>query len=330
MSLATATTPDFLDRFESHLHKTLCDPRHDARKPHVLLDASRHLAFASAAKRMRPLLVDHFGAAVDLRASHRLSIATAAELIHSASLLHDDVIDEGTERRDQPTANAQWTNSVAVLGGDLLLCIALEQLYELPRSVTKTAVDLVAQMTRSAMREVHARRQRQWDIDDWEAIATGKTGALLGWCGSSPAIAVNRPSLAQRLADCGHRLGLAFQITDDVLDLMGRETGKDRYADLRHANPSFPIALARSKSTAVRAHTNEIWATDGASDQALEQAAAAIVESGAISAAWKRIEKHLDIAMESLGTFADKPGGHHIARWADQLRSIARNTMEDS
>ena len=330
MSLATATTPDFFARFESRLKETLCDPRHDARKPHVLLDASRHLAFASAAKRMRPLLVDHFGAAVELGENHRLSIATAAELIHSASLLHDDVIDEGTERRGQSTANAQWSNSVAVLGGDLLLCIALEQLYELPRPVTRTAVDLVAEMTRSAMREVQARHQPHWDIADWEAIAAGKTGALLGWCGAAPAITANRPTIADSFSNCGHHLGLAFQITDDVLDLVGQQTGKDRYADLRNANPSFPIALVRTESKSIRDQIDRLWAIDETNDEALERLAATIVEFGALEVAWERIEKHLDIAMESLGAFASGPGGRHIARWADQLRSIARKTMEDS
>lgn len=328
MSVAASTTPDFIDRFESHLKRTLHDPHHDKRKPPVLMVASRHLAFAGAAKRMRPLLVDHFGASVELADRHRLAIATSAELIHTASLLHDDVIDEGAERRGKATANAQWDNSVAVLSGDLVLCIALEQLYELPRPVTRAAVDLVADMTRGAMLEVQARKSRDWDLDDWSTIADGKTGALLAWCGTAPAIACAKPELATRFADCGHHLGLAFQITDDLLDLIGGQTGKDPFADLKNANPSFPIALSRTQNDKALAAIDELWSSPTAADDALEQVANLIIDSGVPVQTLRQIEEHLDRALESLGEFADGPGGRHIADWAAQLRLMATSSVE--
>ncbi len=327
---APVPTSNFLDRFESRLRASLTDPGHAEREPRVLLEASEHLAFAGAAKRMRPMLVDHFGAAVGLDGQVRLAVATAAELIHTASLLHDDVIDEGTERRGRPTANVQWDNSVAVLGGDLLLCIALEQLYDLPRPVTRTAVDLVAEMTRAAMLEVQARRERNWDLGEWETIAVGKTGSLLAWCGTASAIAAGRSELAERLAGCGRHLGLAFQLTDDILDLVGEKTGKDRFADLRNANPSFPVAFVRSHDGELRAALDELWATPTANDDDLDTMAAAIVDSGAPDETLRRVEAHLDEALSSLGEFADRPGGEHVAAWADQLRNIARHSLENS
>ncbi len=317
---------DFLQRFESHLRAALGDPRHAEREPAVLLEASNHLATAGSAKRMRPLLVNHFGAAVDLHPLYRLCIATAAELIHTASLLHDDVIDEGTERRGRPTANARWNNSVAVLSGDLVLCIALEQLYELPRTVTTSAVELVAEMTRSAMLEVQARRARRWDLDDWHAIARGKTGALLAWCGRAPALAKNESDLARSFADCGHHLGLAFQITDDLIDVMSTDTGKNRFADLRQANPSFLIAAARQRDDQLCRDIDAWWDGDGEADE-LHRLARAVASSEAPRVAVNAVDDHLAAALDALGEFANHPNGRQIVGWVEQLRSIAHGAL---
>ena len=329
MSVSTSPTPKFIDLFESRLHSLLEGTPAEQRGSKLLLEASRHLATAGAAKRMRPLLVDHFGEAVDLPSGVRLAIATAAELIHTASLLHDDVVDNGTERRGRPTVNAQWYNSVAVLGGDLLLCFSLEQLSELPRPVTATAVELVAEMTRAAMEEVQVRRARRWALDDWKRVAHGKTGALLGWCGTAPALCVDQPVLAKRFAQCGHHLGLAFQLTDDLCELLGLQRGKDAYADLRNANPSYPVALARSNSPHIRSALDEMWDQGLASDAQLQQMAARIIDSGAANMTLERIEDHIDNALQALGDFAERPGGAHIAQWANQLRQMASEATEE-
>ena len=330
MTAFPSPTPDFLSRFESQLESSLDDPRHSDREPRVLLEASRHLAFAGAAKRMRPLLVDYFGAALDIPDHHRLAIATAAELIHTASLLHDDVVDEGTHRRGRPTANHQWNNSVAVLGGDLLLCIALEQLYDLPRQVTVDAVTLVAEMTRAAMLEVEARTSGGWSLAEWEVIADGKTGSLLSWCGVAPAISAGLPEQARRFGQCGRHLGLAFQITDDLLDLIGESAriGKNRFADLHNKNPSYPVALARSRSLPLRTALDELWSKEIVTTQELEPIAAWIIELGVPALTLERIESHLDLALEALGEFSTTAGGAHIAGWAEQLRAMARNSLE--
>lgn len=329
MSVSTSPTPQFIDLFESRLNSLLEGTPQEQRGSKLLLEASRHLATAGAAKRMRPLLVDHFGAALDLPTPHRLAIATCAELVHTASLLHDDVVDNGTERRGRPTVNAQWYNSVAVLGGDLLLCFALQQLANLPRQVSATAVELVAEMTRAAMEEVQLRQARRWDLDDWRHVAHGKTGALLGWCGTAPALAMGNAELAQRFAECGHHLGLAFQITDDLCELLGLSRGKDPYADLRNANPSYPIALARSETPAIRRKLDEMWDQRVSSPDRLAQMASLIIDSGAAAQTYATIEEHIEKALAALGDFANRPGGAHIAQWANQLRQMANEATEE-
>lgn len=328
----TAAKPlasDFLSRFERQLHLAFEDPRHVGKQPEVLLEACRHVSFAGG-KRMRPLLVDHFGAALSLDDDARIRLAITAELIHTASLLHDDVVDEGTTRRGKPTANARWNNSVAVLGGDLMLCIALEQLEDYPREVTFEAVTLVAEMTRAAMREVDARQDSTWTLPEWEAIAHGKTGALLAFCGTASARVAGRTELIERLGQCGHHLGLAFQITDDLIDVVGHpvDIGKDRLADLRNKNPSFPIALARSSNEDFRRALDELWQRDDLSEDDVQRFGAWIVELGCADKTLATVEEHLDQAMDALGPFAHGPGGEHIAEWAAQLRAQARWSLE--
>ncbi len=330
MTAFASPTPGFLSLFEEHLQEVLGDQEMEKnRDPRVLVEACRHLSWARGAKRMRPLLVDYFGASLGVDDQVRLKIATTAELVHTASLLHDDVVDEGKTRRGQETVNARWNNSVAVLGGDLMLCVALEQLYELPREITRSAVDLVAEMTRAAMWEVEAREKKGWTLAEWERIADGKTGALLAWCGRAPALAMGEAELAEAFGTCGRSLGLAFQLTDDLIDLMSpvAKSGKNRYADLKTGNPSFPVALARSESLSVRSALDEMWSVGVSSEEELEKIAGVIRELTVPATTLERIEGHLDEALEALGPFADRPGGVHIAGWAAQLREMARRTL---
>ena len=330
MTAFASPTPGFLSLFADHLQSVLGDTARETKGPEVLIQACQHLGWAQGAKRMRPLLVDYFGAALGLDDQVRLYIATTAELVHTASLLHDDVVDEGTQRRGQPTVNARWNNSVAVLGGDLMLCIALEQLYGLRRAITRTAVDLVAEMTRAAMWEVEARTRGGWGMREWERVADGKTGALLAWCGEAPALAAGKDELVKPFGTCGRSLGYAFQLTDDLIDLMSprEESGKNRWADLRTGNPSFPVALARTKSVTLRGELDRMWERGVDSDEELGEMALKIRALGVPEETLERIEGHLDEGLEALGPFASRPGGAHIAGWAEQLRGMARQVLE--
>ncbi|TVQ90726.1 MAG: polyprenyl synthetase family protein [Deltaproteobacteria bacterium] len=323
-------TPDFLTEFERAIAQALDDPRHREQGPEILLRAARYVSLGTSAKRLRPLLVDHFGQAVGLDPQRRLAIAVCAELVHTASLLHDDVVDAGTERRGRPTVNAQWSNSVAVLGGDLVLCLGLQQLEALPPSVTRAAIELVADMTRGAMLEVQARRARSWDLELWARVARAKTGALLAWCGTAPALTLDRSDLAADLAACGMHLGMAFQITDDLLDLTGGDPSKDPLADLRQANPSFPVALARATHPALCEATDGLWRDPSPDPAKVRELAEALRASGVLPATVVRVEDHLDRAMRALGAFRRREGGEHIARWAELLRGAARGALESA
>ncbi len=325
---ATAAQIGFINAFENHFESVLNDPRHAQAEPRILMEASRHLAFADGAKRMRPMLVNHFGDMVALPLEQRIRLAIATELIHTASLLHDDVVDDGSERRGRPTANARWHNSVAVLSGDLVLCIALEQLEDLPHKITIEAIDLVAEMTRAAMLEVRARRNHQWTLSDWTAVARGKTGALLAWCGAAPALATGQPELARRLHRCGHHLGIAFQLADDLVDLTGIEAGKDPLNDLRQANPSYIVGLAREMDPDLRRRIDAAWqAPTTPDDELLRELAQEIKDLGCPQATVTAIEEHVADAHQALGDL-ENSSTSLIVEWTTQLLTLARRCLE--
>ena len=317
----SADAIEFLTDFETHLEQTLGDARGQFANARLLCDAADHLALADAAKRMRPLLVDHIGRALQLKRSDRLAVAAAAELIHTASLLHDDVVDEADVRRGRPAANVRWGNSVAVLSGDLVLCIAFEQLHRFPRQVVDDAVELVATMTRAALHEIVARRSRDWGVDDWETIAEGKTAALMGWCTATPAIVAGREDIADRMRDCGRQLGLAFQLMDDLTELQGGTD--DEFIDLHTANPSFPVAVARQDDSTVYQQLDALWSAESAADHRLADIADRIVAGAAPDTTIERIDHHLDRATDALGNLAERPGGRRIGHWCDMLRQLA-------
>lgn len=277
---------------------------------------------APAAKRARPQLVFHFGRCVGVDSSQLVHFAVAAELVHTASLLHDDVVDEGTERRNRPTVNERWNDVTAVLAGDALLCSALVELRKSVRPVTDRAVDVVSEMTRSILHEIDSRRRVDVTRRDWEFVAAGKTGALFGWCGAAPALHTGAPEAADRLAECGRRLGIAFQLADDLLDLMPQGSGKDAYADIKNGHISYPLVCAVDEDPSIADHLEVYWnerpKADGA-EWAAPDIAERIRETSAISETRGRIRSEVDRALAALGTYAERPGGEAVADWAQRL-----------
>jgi octaprenyl-diphosphate synthase len=309
----------FVGRVESRLQELTADSGDsEYRGAHILSEASSYLTMAPSAKRARPRLVYHFGRALDRPGDELVALAVAAEFVHTASLLHDDVVDAGSERRDRPTVNVRWNNITAVLSGDALLCAALEQLERMPPAITARAVDVVSEMTRSIMHEVDARRRTDLDWRDWEIVAEGKTGALFGWCGLAAALAADRPELVDRFDTCGRRLGIAFQLADDIKDLIDFDSGKDRFADIRNGNPSYPLIRAIEEDAEIARSLQALWEEDPQAPTAAE-IAEAIHATDALGETRRLVRAEVDRALEALGQFVERPGGRRIAGWAHQL-----------
>jgi octaprenyl-diphosphate synthase len=183
-------------------------------------------------------------------------LAAAAELVHAATLLHDDVLDEGDERRGAPTARVLFGNSASVLGGDHLLIAALRRLERTP-ALLDSMLEAIAQMiSAEALQLAHRARSPGALVSaaaagslaaEYFQVARGKTAALFGWSIRAGATVggLPRPAL-ERAAQAGESLGILFQLIDDLLDLAGDplRTGKGALLDLAGGKLSWPVVHA--------------------------------------------------------------------------------------
>lgn len=298
----TRTTP-FVTAVEQRMARLLEPEAQAAPGRNTLAAAARHLCLGNGGKRVRPRLVLLLGRAAGAPAAALEDVATAAELIHAASLLHDDVVDEARLRRGRPTVNSGWSNQVAVLAGDWLLSGAFRVLHPHPREVTLEAIEVVAEMSAAAIGELEARGQADLGLERCQGLAEGKTGALFGWCGRSAARLVGDEALAGRFDRFGRRLGVAFQLADDLKDLWPGE-GKDRFADLRNRNPSVPIVLAARQSEAFAARLARAWGAggDALADAEVEALGGLLLETEAPQEALRMLEQEIEEAIDLLGT----------------------------
>jgi len=264
-----------------------------------LLQAARRLTLAPGAKRLRPRMVWASAEQLGVGNDGLIDAAVAGELTHSASLLHDDVVDEGTIRRGQPTANVTFGNAVAVLAGDLLLSVALEQIGAHPAELVRTAIEVVRRMSQASMLEIASRGRLDLDLAGWREVAAGKTGELFGWCCAAPARFAGALVEAEQLRRCGRHLGIAFQMADDLLDLLPGPAGKDRFSDLRERTPSFPLLLGIAASPALRDRIAAFW-SGAHKDRDAGVLGAALLDLGVAGETERAIDDELDRARAEL------------------------------
>ncbi len=186
-------------------------------------------------KMIRPGLVLLAGGAVGEITGRHIRIAAIVEMIHNATLLHDDVIDEGQRRRGQATVNSLWGNESAVLLGDFLLSKVFKMCADLDSQVVKTIAAAAARTCEGELRQIAQRGNWQLSEAEYIEIITEKSAALFSSCcylGGS--LAGADETEVRLLSDFGLSLGIAFQITDDLLDIVGDEikTGKTVGSDV--------------------------------------------------------------------------------------------------
>jgi octaprenyl-diphosphate synthase len=289
----------------------------------TLRAAARHLV-GSGGKRIRPTvtLLACGACGGDLAAS--VPFACAAELTHSATLLHDDVIDDGPTRRGQPASRVLWGNAVSVLSGDWLLTRALEIVAAEPsRSAALPA--LLATMRRLVEGEVLQLSLRgSFDAteQDYFDVVKGKTASLFGWSAAAGAWAAGvRGEIPEALVAFGEGIGTAFQLIDDALDyaadpaLLGKRLGQD----FSEGKATLPLIRAFQREPALRDRLCAL--VEGQLDGAAVAADVidAVKRTGGVEAARAAAREHTLSAMEAL---ARVPDGPHRRAMADAARSL--------
>ncbi len=306
----------FLEQVESLLLTQLGGPT--PRPEDTLMEAARHLCL-NGGKRARPMLVKIFGDTLGVPDSKLVDAAVAAELIHASSLLHDDVVDNGMFRRGKPTVNARWGNIVAVMSGDLLLSGALLSLSRVDPRLTATALATVSEMTRAAIDEVQARGNLELGLPGLKRISEGKTGSLFGWCGLAAATIAGNDDAARRFDAFGRRIGIAFQMADDIRDITGTDEGKPQYADLQSRTLNLPILLAVAKDERLKKRIGDAWNWTALTPEKARELGTAVLVSGALDEAIAMMNTEIDAAVDALGAYAQHESGANLVMWARTL-----------
>lgn len=293
----------------------------------ILLSATTHLCLGTKAGRARPLLTLFFGQCMELHEALLIQAATAIELIHSASLLHDDVIDDGHMRRGKNTVNVQYGNTIAVLSGNFLLSAAFDLLKTYPHQATTAAIQVVAHMTKAAIAEVQIRGSLDVSIPLWNEIALGKTGTLFGLCGELAALANHQQGLIPNLQACGQHIGIVFQMADDLKDFWKTKSLKDRFSDLKNKEPSLPIVLASQRCPSLCKEIALLWQQETPFPEQIQQVGEAIVHQGILEQVSLMMYQEIEQVTQTLTHLSHTKGAQKIQEWLHKL--YKESTIEE-
>jgi octaprenyl-diphosphate synthase len=260
-------------------------------------------ALESSGKRIRPALVLLSAHTSGKATPAHLDLAVVVELIHLATLVHDDIMDGASKRRGKPTAFAKWGAELSVLLGDCLFCHALKLSSNFDdRAITRAIADASNEVCSGEILQTQRRFDLKLSIPEYIKIISMKTGALFRISTELAAVLNGcRPDEILAMRNYGDYLGIAYQIYDDCLDLVGTEgaTGKTVGTDLAKGKLTLPLlhVLAQANDTErERLHTIIVHGTEENRTELLAQ----VVERGGLKNAVRRIQSYLDQASASL------------------------------
>jgi len=250
----------------------------------------------------------------------------ALELVHNFSLLHDDIMDRDTERRHRPTGWVAFGEGQAILAGNAMLTAAVEVLMADPACSPRTVPHLlgtVQHLISGQSADLALERRQQVALEEVLDMEVGKTAALLSCASSIGALAAGAPAhVVDALAGYGHRMGLAFQLVDDVLGVTGdpSATGKSASSDVRAGKRSAVVVAALQAGTSESARLGELLAAGPPETEAdVALATSLIVDAGGVEWALAEADRLLAEALghlDGVGT-ADEPA-------VAELASVAR------
>ncbi|MDE2368908.1 MAG: polyprenyl synthetase family protein [Burkholderiales bacterium] len=219
----------------------------------ALIDQIGRYIVGAGGKRIRPRLVLLFAEALGFDGPERYELAATVEFIHTATLLHDDVVDESALRRGRPTANAIFGNAASVLVGDFLYSRAFQMMVSVNRlrvlEVLADATNVIAEGEVLQLMNMH---DPDLEVADYLQVIRYKTAKLFEASARLGAVLAGAPrALEESCADFGRSLGTAFQLVDDLLDYDGHsdELGKNVGDDLREGKPTLPLLVAMERGS---------------------------------------------------------------------------------
>ena len=280
--------------------------RHQAHSEVETVEKVLRHTLDAGGKRLRPvfLILSAKATGRDFEVSRAVELGACMEMIHMATLIHDDVIDESATRRGRATASSVYGNTASILSGDFFLAKAMAVLAaDGDIEIIRTASRMVVEMAEGEAREVEIRGNFELGRDDHLRILRMKTAAFVECCCMIGGMMAGAESeLVDALAVYGHHLGIAFQIADDMLDFRGQSslTGKPKATDFRESCATLPLIELRPQLTSDETDFVRKAFLNGASEEELSTIILWMSERGSFDESIKLAQEHLDLALGAL------------------------------
>jgi octaprenyl-diphosphate synthase len=275
----------------------------------IIREVSSHL-LQMRGKMFRPTLALLASAVTDEAEPRATTLAAIVELMHLATLVHDDSVDHSVLRRGLPTVNSLFSHQVSVIMGDFLYSRALTALVAMgDLEILKIVTDVANELTIGEMRQLAAVDALGFSEAEYCELIRAKTASLMSGACESGALCGAR-EFREPLARFGDRLGMAFQIADDILDYTADQTvtGKPGGLDLREHKVTLPlIAALPSVSSGARKRIDELFAAETPDDELLADVIAIVADAGGIAYARRRGEQFAHDAEQALRVLPASP-----------------------
>lgn len=287
-----------------------------------LIGQISHYIIAAGGKRLRPALLLLVCGALDYKGPQRFNLAAVVELIHTATLLHDDVVDASTLRRGRATANETFGNPASVLVGDFLHTRSFQMMVEAGSmrimEILSEATNVIAEGEVLQLMNMH---DASLNEAGYLRVIRSKTAKLFEASAQLGAVLAGSPATVEAAcATYGQALGTAFQIIDDVLDYDGNaaEMGKNIGDDLREGKSTLPLIAAMQRGTPAQTAVVRTAIEQG-STESLDAIMAIVQETGALDVARAAAHAEAQRAMDALECIPDNPYAASLLQLAAQL-----------
>ncbi len=296
-----APVADEMNEFENRFRESM-------RSNAPLLDKVTHYVIKRKGKQMRPLFIFLTAKMLGKINDKTYDAATLVELLHTATLVHDDVVDDANERRGFFSVNALWKNKIAVLVGDYMLSkVLLLSIEKNNTNLLEVVARAVREMSEGELLQIEKARKLDITEDVYYEVIRQKTASLIATCCEAAALSVDNNGYAENMRLFGENIGIAFQLKDDIFDYgepgnIGKPTG----LDIRERKMTLPLIYVLNNSTdEIRKELINIVKNHNENPKKVKRAVQLVIENGGIEYAHQKMNEYKVKALELLSDIPD-------------------------